>query len=153
MQVADAETGELATLNSRTIFAGEEEVASSLRLPPGVPVGDAREQFAASRVRRGLPPITSPAPAALAVSAEEAAELHMLRERLEEQVRLAIEREQKREESRQSALAAAAHSSKREILRKEFAQERRQARREIENLRFDNEMALAHKLARMGLLK
>jgi len=87
------------------------------------------------------------------VSADEAAELHLLRARLDEQVRDAVAREESREIHRQEVIAATAQRWKRDAIRKEFAQERRQARREIENLRYDNEMALAHKLARMGLLK
>ena len=151
----DAETGELLRLNTEMALgdlpvglggAGAAAAAKASGL-------DARKQFAKARKERGLPAITEPPRMGLAVSAEEAAELHLLRARLDEQVSAAIKREEEREKHRQEMLAATTQKFKRDALRKEYAQERRQARREIENLRYDNEMALAHKLARMGLLK
>lgn len=154
MEVADAETGELARLNTKPALEDlptEREASSVFRKVPGVE--DPAEQFAASRKARGLPALTKPAHPSLAVAAEEAAELHLLRARLDAQVAEAVAREQAREQHRQQVLEATAQKWRREALRKEFAKERRQARRELENLRYDNEMALAHKLARMGLLK
>jgi len=150
MEVADAETGEVLTLNSSPAL-GDLPDRPGPSAAPGVP--NPQAQFAAARAARGLPPLTEPAHRSLAVSADEAAELHLLRARLDEQVRDAVAREESREIHRQEVIAATAQRWKRDAIRKEFAQERRQARREIENLRYDNEMALAHKLARMGLLK
>jgi hypothetical protein len=154
MDVPDAETGELVRLNAAPALgdlASEREPSAVLGVGAGVK--DQKEQFASSRTARGLPAVTRPAHPSLAVAAEEAAELHLLRAKLDEQVAEAVAREESREEHRQQVLAATAQKWKREAIRKEFSRERRQARRELENLRYDNEMALAHKLARMGLLK
>lgn len=154
MDVPDAETGELVRLNATPALgnlpAGGEP---SAEFGKGPGVKDPKEQFASSRTARGLPALTRPAHPSIAVAAEEAAELHLLRAKLDEQVAEAIAREESREEHRQQVLAATAQKWKREALRKDYSKERRQARRELENLRYDNEMALAYKLARMGLLK
>lgn len=153
MEVPDAETGELLVLNAAVAFAQAEKEEESVSHDPIPGVQRRRDQFASARERRGLPAVTAPAHRSLAVSPEVAAELHLLRARLDEQVREAVGREEAREVHRQSVLAATAQRWKRDKMRKDFAQERRQARQEIENLRYDSEMALAHALARMGLLK
>ena len=153
MEVPDAETGELLVLNAAVAFGRSETDEESAPREPIPGVQRRRDQFASARERRGLPAVTAPAHRSLAVSPEAAAELHLLRARLDEQVREAVGREEAREVHRQNVLAATAQRWKRDKMRKDFAQERRQARQEIENLRYDSEMALAHALARMGLLK
>jgi len=50
-------------------------------------------------------------------------------------------------------LAGEAVGWKREGMERAFRKERAQAKTEIEGLQYDNELSLAHKLARMGLLK
>jgi len=79
--------------------------------------------------------------------------LQLYRIRLDKQISDAIKREEDREKRRGEMLAGEAVGWKREGMERAFRKERAQAKTEIEGLQYDNELSLAHKLARMGLLK
>jgi hypothetical protein len=153
MTVADAETGELFVLSKLTAF--EEMDAEEVEKAAGAMGGGTlhARQTAQKRAEQGLPPVSFAPAALVGVPEEKAAELQVYRARLDAEVVAAIEREEAREEMRKKLLREEAAEWKKKKLLEAFKKERAQARRELEQLRYDNELALAHKLASLGLLK
>ena len=153
MAVADAETGELVVLRNKTAFEEEDDAEVE---DVGAEIGGGtmhRRQTAAARAERGLEPVSYKLTSLVGVPDDKAAELQVYRARLEAELVGAIEREAGREEKRKQLLREEKVDWKRAKLVDAFRKERAQARREIEQLRYDNELSLAHKLASLGLLK
>jgi hypothetical protein len=153
MTVADAETGELFVLGNKTAF--EEMDAEEVEQTAGAMGGGTlhARQTAAKRAERGMDPVSFAPAALVGLAPEKAAELQIYRARLDAEVVAAVEREEAREEARKKLLRDEPAEWKRKKLAEAFKKERAQARRELEQLRYDNELSLAHRLASLGVLK